>query len=577
MPRSIRAKLFLTLLVAAVLAVTATQAFVHWSFLRNLRDLAEARQQERIDEIAERLVARYAQDQGWRPLQRDKRLWLEALFGAGGWRHQLHDGAGRGPPHRLPPRVWRVLLAQEQWPPKVARRDDAPVDVSVDARGDMPGHALGDVSLDAPAHPPSDRPDDAWGGTPGDTSGTSRADGPPGRRPAPGSHPMPLPFRLMLLDADDAILYGRPELLGATTRYPLTLDGERIGTLALLPGPTLSDAAQRRFRNRQGSQIWIIALGMVGLAALLAMPAAALLTRPVRALQQTARRLARGDYQARAPTPTRDELGRLAEDLNDLATTLARNEDARRRWVSDIAHELRTPLSLLRADIEAMQDGVRPTDSAALAGLHEAVLRIGRLVEDLNELTLTEPGTRAYQRRPTDVAALVAETVADARERFAEQGLRLSVERIGNGPSVLDADPDRLGQLLQNLLENSRAYTDPRPDPKHDPGPDPRQDPGQPVRVRIDCQPERLLIAIDDGPPGVPDSALPHLFERLYRVDASRNRRSGGAGLGLAIARNIVEAHGGTITAEHSPLGGLGIRISLPVADPAKPSETTNR
>jgi two-component system sensor histidine kinase BaeS len=331
----------------------------------------------------------------------------------------------------------------------------------------------------------------------------------------------------------------------------LRLNGETIGSLALLPGPTLADAAQHRFRQRQGGRLWIIALGIIVLAAVLAFPAAAALTRPVQALQQTARRLASGDYEARTPATTRDELGRLAQDLNALAETLGRNEQARRRWVADIAHELRTPLALLQAEIEAMQDGIRHADPPTLSALLDDLLRLRRLVDDLNELTLTEPGTLAYQRQRVDLDALLEDVVDGFRSRCAEEDLQLSLQIEGVGPWQLDGDPGRLAQLLRNLLENSCRYTDPR----------------QAIQVKLARAGTILMISVDDGPPSVDDHALPHLFDRLYRADASRNRGTGGAGLGLAIVRNIVEAHGGSIRAERSQLGGLGVRIDLPALE----------
>ncbi|KAA6184495.1 HAMP domain-containing protein [Thiohalocapsa marina] len=495
---SIRAKLFLTLLLAAVLAVVGTQAFVHWSFLRGLEELAEARAQEHIGRIGDRLAALYARDGDWSQLQQDRRLWLGILF---------EDA-------RLPPRLRQAFAEPGPWPP--------------DPR------MLGTPGADAPG-----------------------ADAPGGNRRPGIMHPQRLlPLRIMLLDVDDAPIYGRAELLDQARRYPLTLDGQRIGSLAVLPGPGISDAAQRRFRERQGAQIWVIALGMLVLAALLALPAAALLTRPVTALQRTARRLATGDYQARAPSAARDELGRLAQDLNALAETLQRNQAARQRWVADIAHELRTPLGLLQANIEALQDGLRRPDAQTLAGLLEDVLRLGRLVDDLNELTRTEPGTPAYHPVPVDLDGLLADLIDGHRARFARAGLRLSYATEGPGPWTLYADPDRLAQLIGNLLNNSLAYTDS----------------GQPVALRLTRARDQLLIRLDDGPPGLPEDALPQLFERLYRVEASRNRRTGGAGLGLAIARNIVEAHGGEISAEHASLGGLGIRIRLPALESASAS-----
>jgi len=495
---SIRAKLFLTLLIAAVLAVVGTQAFVHWSFLRGLKELATAREQEQIERISDRLVARYERDGDWTQVKTDRQLWLRLLL----------DDA------RMPPWLRRALAESDGWPPQPsllsARRHHRPGDES-------------------PAAGPAD-----------------------GARVHRRGAPQPLALRLMLLDSDDQILYGDPAGLAEARRYPLQLDGEQIGTLALLPGPSVTDAAQRRFRERQGAQLWVIAIGMLMLAALLALPAAALLTRPVTALQRTARRLADGDYQARAPSAASDELGRLAQDLNLLAETLARNQEARRRWVADIAHELRTPLGLLRANIEAIQDGVRQADAKTLANLLDDVLRLGRLVDDLNELSRTEPSALAYRRQWIDLDRLLADLVAGYRERFAGSGLSLSYSAEGQGPWRLDADPDRLAQLVQNLLSNSLSYTN--------------RD--QRVEIRLSRAQDQLLLQVDDGPPGLPDEALPLLFERLYRVESSRNRRTGGAGLGLAIARNIVEAHGGHIRAEHSPLGGLGIRIELPGVDP---------
>jgi two-component system sensor histidine kinase BaeS len=355
----------------------------------------------------------------------------------------------------------------------------------------------------------------------------------------------------MLLDSDERLIYGREELLPGTSRYPLQLNGETIGSLALLPGPTLGDAAQHRFRQRQGGLLWVIALGIIVLAALLAFPAAAALTRPVRALQQTARRLACGDYEARAPAATQDELGRLAQDLNALAETLGRNEQARRRWVADIAHELRTPLALLQAEIEAMQDGIRHADPPGLSALLDDLLRLRRLVDDLNELTLTEPGVLAYQRQRVDLDSLLEDVVEGFRSRCADKDLDLRLQVEGAGPWQLEGDPDRLAQLLRNLLENSCRYTDP----------------GHSVHVGLERAGPALMITVDDGPPAVDDHALPHLFDRLYRADASRSRGTGGAGLGLAIARNIVEAHAGSIRAVLSQLGGLRVRISLPALD----------
>jgi two-component system sensor histidine kinase BaeS len=293
----------------------------------------------------------------------------------------------------------------------------------------------------------------------------------------------------------------------------------------------------------------VIAAGMVLIAAVLAYPLSRRLVRPVRAFQQTAQRLAGGDYEARVQVQGGDEIARLGRDLNALAAALGRNEQARRRWVADISHELRTPIALLRAELEAIQDGVRPLDRTAVDALHGDVLRLGRLVDDLYELSMTDLGALRYRMVPTDIGEVLEADLDALRPRFAAAGLTLMYEDRRPARTESPADPDRLSQLFRNLLRNSLQYTDP----------------GGSLEVRLHQGGDRLTLDFQDSAPGVPPEALPRLFDRLYRIDTSRSRNTGGAGLGLAIAKNIVEAHGGTIRADPSPAGGLWIRVEMPL------------
>lgn len=364
---------------------------------------------------------------------------------------------------------------------------------------------------------------------------------------APEASPLPVELRLMLLDADGEVVYGRPQLLPGTKRYPVQLDGVRIGELALLPGPSAADLGEIQFQARHARALTLVALGMIVLSALVAYTLTRRLLRPVRGFQETARRLAAGDLSARAPSGANDELGHLGRDLNTLAETLEANEQARRRWVADISHELRTPLSLLRAELEALQDGVRSMDRAAVDALHGDALRLKRLVDDLHDLSLTDLGAQSYRKSEIDPTAILAEDCAAFEPRFAAAGLTLALNSTLSGPVYLLADPDRLSQLFRNLLANSLAYTDP----------------GGRLEISVAATGIGLAIDFQDSPPGVPAHALPHLFERLYRVEGSRSRDTGGAGLGLAIAANIVAAHGGRIEAKPAPQGGLWIHIEL--------------
>jgi two-component system sensor histidine kinase BaeS len=303
------------------------------------------------------------------------------------------------------------------------------------------------------------------------------------------------------------------------------------------------------FQSRQGSRLWIIALGTLLLSAAFAYPLSWWLVRPVRRIQAATRRLAAGDFSTRIRVQGSDELARLGRDLNALAAALASSEQTRRRWVADIAHELRTPIALLRAGLEAMQDGVRPLDRAGIDGLHTDLLRLGRLVEDLHELSVTDLGALSYRMVETDVRGLLQADLAAFHPRFTAAGLDLELRDQAPGPCVVSADPDRLSQAMRNLLGNSLKYTDP----------------GGGLTVTLGAAAGCLTLDFQDGPPGVPPAALPRLFDRLYRVEGSRSRHTGGAGLGLAIVKNVVEAHGGRIHAAPAPAGGLWVHIELPV------------
>jgi two-component system sensor histidine kinase BaeS len=297
--------------------------------------------------------------------------------------------------------------------------------------------------------------------------------------------------------------------------------------------------------SRSASRIGLSVL----LAALVSLLLARVLLVPVRRLAQATHRLAGGNYRTRVRVGAPDELGRLARDFNRLAHNLERHEQWRRELMADVSHELRTPLAVLRGEIEALQDGLRPLDQAALSSLAHEVGQLSDLINDLYELSLADAGALTYHMEAVDLGAVVTQAVEAVRDRFDRHGLALDV-RVAPG-LFLQGDVRRLSQLVGNLLENSLRYTD---------------SPGR-VRVRARREGRDVLMEIADTAPGVAPEHLPRLFERLYRAEGSRSRQHGGAGLGLAICRHIVQAHDGQISASASDLGGLAIRIRWPLAD----------
>ena len=226
---------------------------------------------------------------------------------------------------------------------------------------------------------------------------------------------------------------------------------------------------------------------------------------------------------------------------------LAQNTTARQRWFADISHELRTPLAVLSGEIDAVLDGVRPLDRERIVSLQQEVLHLQRLVDDLYVLARADLGALHYRKHAFDLATLLRERVDAAQPGFAQAGLAVDAQL----PESLEfvGDEDRLQQLVDNLLANSRRYTAA----------------GGTVRIALAVRGRHAELVVEDSAPGVPEAALPRLFDHLFRVDAARSRAAGGAGLGLAIGKRIVEAHGGRVAATHSALGGLRVTVSLPV------------
>jgi two-component system sensor histidine kinase BaeS len=380
--------------------------------------------------------------------------------------------------------------------------------------------------------------------------------GPRGAGGPPPDHPLrwlrsmdrlQLRDRLFLLDADRAFLAGAPVPNAEELKlHEIRVGDATAGWIGFAPmGKALPPEAERFLLGqvRVLSAAFLIALG---LAALLGFLLARQLSRPVRELMGTVTELAHGHYDKRAVGAGRDEIGRLSEAVNSLASTLEKNRSARQRWMADIAHELRTPVAILKGEIEALADGVRQPDSRSLASLGEEIEQLAALVDDLQTLALSDAGALNLRREPIDLAALVQQAAEPFAERLASRGIALEL----NLPPVAEipGDAQRLRQLLHNLLENNLRYVEN----------------GGWVEIRLEATPGGAQLTVSDSGPGVTDDHLERLFDRFYRVGQGRSRASGGSGLGLSICRNIAEAHGGSIRAKPSRSGGLAITVELP-------------
>lgn len=357
--------------------------------------------------------------------------------------------------------------------------------------------------------------------------------------------------RPFLLDKDKHIIIGRQEQLANITLYPINSEGALVGYVGQPRKKELTGELDRVFVEQQTEAFSWIALVMVLLPLFIALPIAAHLIKPIKHLTAGTKKLTAGNYSTTIPVVSKDELGQLSKDFNTLAHTLSANEKSRQQWIADISHEFRTPLAVLKGEIEAIQDGIRQTTPHAIASLHSEVEHLSQLVNDLYELSMSDIGALSYKKEKIYPGDILEDTIDGFQRVFSQKGINILYTPSKENSYFCLADEKRLKQLFSNLLKNTLRYTDA---------------PGT-LEVVEELGSSYVLLHFKDSTPGVEPDELKKLFQRLYRVEKSRNRASGGAGLGLSICQNIVSAHEGTLSAARSPFGGLWITIKLPYAN----------
>jgi two-component system sensor histidine kinase BaeS len=367
--------------------------------------------------------------------------------------------------------------------------------------------------------------------------------------------PLMVGDRLALLDAKGTRIAGAATRSAIFEQRPICntggcTDGKPLGYLRLNAPRVTDSASDALFLRGQYASLAFSAL----IALVVSAAAASLIARqilvPIKRLQAGAKTLASGDYTMRIDKDRTDELGDLMAHYNLLAETLARTSQAEREWISNTSHELQTPLAVLRAQIEALQDGIRQPDAQTLAEMHAAQMRLSRLVQDLKILTYARESKFVADMGRVDLVELATEAIDIARPKLEAAGIAL--ECAFPETLTLACDRLRIAQVIDNLLQNAARYTDA---------------PGK-VRIMIWRGGGFAHVSIDDTPPTAPAETLPRLFDRFFRAEGSRSRALGGSGLGLSVSKAIVEAHGGTISAAASDLGGLNVTFTLPETQP---------
>lgn len=337
--------------------------------------------------------------------------------------------------------------------------------------------------------------------------------------------------------ADDPVLRERSQNLG----IPILAGNQIVGTLVPIDPAALTPLEEEFLSSARRAALASGAVAL-GLALILGTVLATHLVSPLRNLIHATERIAQGDLAHRVVVRTRDELGKLAQAFNRMAEALQRAEAARRQFLADVAHELRTPLAVIRGNLEALLDGAFPLTPESLAPVYEETLHLGELIEDLRTLTLADTGHLPLEREKVELGELVEGVVEAVRPVAKEEGVEVVLSREPNLWAFVD--PRRIRQVLGNLLSNALRYSPP----------------GSTITVSARRQGKEIWVSVQDQGPGIPEEDLPHIFERFYKADKSR--AEGGTGLGLAIAKEIVAAHGGRIWAENS--GGARFTFAIP-------------
>ena len=377
-------------------------------------------------------------------------------------------------------------------------------------------------------------------------------------RPRPGGLPPPrhqieeisVGPPTLLIDASGVIISGQVSHDDENERNKvsedLKLNGVLIGRLISYPPKTPESDEARAFSAQQLHAIVIIGLLSLIASLILALGIAPRMLSPFKAILQSVKGLTAHQYKANLPENRSDEFGELMQHINTLGNTLEAHKNTKSQWLADISHELRTPLTILSGEIELIKAGIRPLDQKQLASFDQEVSRLSLLVEDLYQLSLSDIGGLSYHFSTVDLSLVILEQSESLAHIFDTKGLTFT---FSCPPNIsINADHQRLKQLMLNLLVNACEYTDA---------------PGT-VELVVTEQPAYIVIVVQDSAPSIAKENAAALFEPLFREDASRRRRTQGAGLGLSISKQIIEAHGGKIGASVSSLGGVKITAELP-------------
>ena len=373
--------------------------------------------------------------------------------------------------------------------------------------------------------------------------------------PGPGNMPPQQAF-FTLADKNGKVVFPGPgyhpgELVPEfelSEGIPIEVEGEEVGTLVMSRIPPEKNPRELEFIQRTNRMLAYGAIGTAIVALLLGVLLSRTITRPIHELIQATQAVAEGRLGSQVSVHSRDELGELAASFNKMSADLARSTEARKQMTADIAHELRTPLSLILGHADAVHDGIIPPTKENFEIIREEAVRLEQLVEDLRTLSLADAGELSIDPQPVSPQKLLHDLQGTYQHIASQKNVSIVFDDASKSPMV-NVDPGRMTQVLTNILENALQHTPT----------------GGQIDLSVSSVQDGVELSIRDSGPGLEGEEVERIFDRFYRADEARDRERGGSGLGLAIARSIVQAHNGTIKADSAPGQGLTVTITLPV------------
>lgn len=373
------------------------------------------------------------------------------------------------------------------------------------------------------------------------------------RTPNPSWDPLDLSRRISLYDLDRNYIAGVSNIPAEEcTLLPIHHGETVVAWLGLKRSYKVYQPLSQALMHSRSMPIIMIICVFVLILAIIAVLFSKHMLTPIARLAEATKKLGQRDFNVRIPVSNSDEIGDLANHFNNMAQKLENYERNQQQWLADISHELRTPLSALICDIDALMDGVRTPDRKSLVSISQEARHLKNLVNDIHDISLIESGAFSVEKKLLKPIPILCQKLDFFQNVLEDNNISLTV-RID--PSSADlrikGDEHRLMQLFSNIIDNTIRHTT------------------KPANLTVSQQhdDERLTLIFEDSGPGVPEETLPKLFHRLYRADASRNRATGGSGLGLSICKSIVEMHDGTITLKNGTGGGLRVEVDLPLAE----------